>query len=128
MIDKFSINVDYDTDIEKARKIIKKIGQQFAEDPEFAPHIIEPLKMQGVQNFGDFGIELRAKMMTKPGEQFVIRRKALVAIKKAFEEAGIRIPFPTVTVREGQTPATAAAAHLEEKMKAAAEAKAAAAS
>jgi small-conductance mechanosensitive channel len=128
VIDKFSINVDYDTDIEQARKIIKKIGQQFAEDPEFAPHIIEPLKMQGVQNFGDFGIELRAKMMTKPGEQFVIRRKALVAIKKAFEEAGIRIPFPTVTVREGQSPAQAAAAHLEERAKAVAEAKAAAAS
>ena len=32
--------------------------------------------MQGVENFGDFGIELRIKMMTKPGEQFVIRRKA----------------------------------------------------
>ena len=95
----------------KARKIIKKIGQQFAEDPEYAPHIIEPLKMQGVQNFGDFGIELRIKMMTKPGEQFVIRRKAYVAIKKAFEEDGIKIPYPTVMVREGES-AAAAAAHL----------------
>ena len=112
VIDKFAINVDYQTDIEKARKIIKKIGQQFAEDPEYAPHIIEPLKMQGVQNFGDFGIELRIKMMTKPGEQFVIRRKAYVAIKKAFEEDGIKIPFPTVMVREGESPA-AAAAHLQ---------------
>ena len=59
VIDKFSINVDYQTDIEQARKIIKKIGQQLAEDPEYAPHIIEPMKMQGVENFGDFGIELR---------------------------------------------------------------------
>ncbi len=130
VIDKFSINVDYQTDIDKARKIIKKIGQQFADDPEYKPHIIEPLKMQGVQNFGDFGIELRLKMMTKPGEQFVIRRKAYVAIKKAFEEAGIKIPFPTVMVKEGESPA-AAAAHLQAKMKedaAAAEAAAAAAS
>ena len=94
VIDKFSINVDYDTDLEKARKLIKKIGQQLAEDPEYAPHIIEPLKMQGVENFGDFGIELRLKMMTKPGEQFVIKRKAYIAIKKAFEENGIKIPFP----------------------------------
>lgn len=109
VIDKFSINVAYDTDIEKARKIIKKIGLQFLENPEYAPHIIEPLKMQGVQNFGDFGIELRLKMMTKPGEQFVIRRKAYVAIKKAFEENGISIPYPTVHVREGESPAAAAA-------------------
>jgi small-conductance mechanosensitive channel len=126
VIDKFSINVGYDTDVEKARKIVKKIGQQFAEDPEYAPHFIEPIKMQGVQNFGDYGIELRMKMMTKPGEQFVIRRKAMVAIKKAFEEAGITIPFPTVMVREGESP-SAAAAHLHEKLKQEAAAQAAAA-
>lgn len=109
VIDKFSINVDYDTDIEKARKIIKKIGQQFLDNPEYAPHIIEPLKMQGVENFGDFGIELRMKMMTKPGQQFIIRRKAYVAIKKAFEDNGIRIPYPTVHVRDGESPSHAAA-------------------
>jgi small-conductance mechanosensitive channel len=111
VIDKFSINVDYATDIEKARKIIKRIGQQFAEDPEYGPHIIEPLKMQGVQNFGDYGIELRLKMMTKPGEQFTVRRKAYVAIKQAFEENGIKIPFPTVHVQEGQGAAAAVAQH-----------------
>lgn len=116
VIDKFSINVDYDTDVEKARKIVKKIGQEFAANPEYAPHIIEPMKMQGVQNFGDYGIELRVKMMTKPGEQFVIKRKAFVAIKKAFEEAGIRIASPSVQVRGGD-PSAAAAAHLQGKMK-----------
>src|SRR5215212_2518384 len=66
VIDKFSINVDNSTDVEKARKIVKKIGQQFAEDPEYAPHIIEPMKMQGVEQFGDYAIQLRLKMMTKP--------------------------------------------------------------
>ena len=35
--------------------------------------------MQGVEQFGDFAIQIRMKMMTKPGEQFVIRRKALCA-------------------------------------------------
>ncbi len=115
VIEKFSINVDYDTDIEKARKIIKKIGQQFAEDPEFAPHIIEPLKMQGVENFGDYGIELRLKLMTKPGEQFIIKRKAYVAIKKAFEENGIKISTPTVHVQEGAGAGAAAAHHAVQK-------------
>jgi moderate conductance mechanosensitive channel len=116
VIEKFSISVDYDTDVEKARKIVKNIGQQFAEDPEYAAHIIEPMKLQGVQNFGDYGIELRIKMMTKPGEQFVIKRKAFVMIKQAFEEAGIRIASPSVMVKGGETPA-AAAAYLNEKLK-----------
>ena len=32
--------------------------------------------MQGVEAFGDYAIQLRLKMMTKPGEQFIIRRRA----------------------------------------------------
>ncbi len=109
VIDKFSINVGYDTDVDKARKIVKKIGQQLADDPEFKSIVIEPLKMQGVQNFGDYGIELRIKMKTRPGEQFTMKRRAYVLIKKAFDEAGITIPVPTVSVREGESHAAAAA-------------------
>src|SRR5438874_5408558 len=52
------------------RKLIKQVGLDLTAEPEFAPPIIEPLKMQGVDAFGDFAIQLRAKMMTLPGEQF----------------------------------------------------------
>jgi small-conductance mechanosensitive channel len=64
--------------------------------------------MQGVQKFGDYGIEIRMKMKTTPGEQFTMRRKAFVIIKKTFEENGISIPFPTVHVQEGKSAAGAA--------------------
>lgn len=117
VIDKFSITVGYDTDVDKARKIIKKIGQQLAEDPEFKAIVIEPLKMQGVQNFGNYGIELRIKMKTKPGEQFTMKRRAYVLIKKAFDEAGITLPLPTVQVRDGSD-ARAAAANLVQELEA----------
>ncbi len=111
VIDKLTIGVTYDTDLEKARKLIKKIGQELAEDPELAPHIIEPLKMQGVEQFGDFAIKIRMKMMTKPGEQFVIRRKAYGLIKQAFAEHDIRFAFPTVQVAGGGDSVAAAAQH-----------------
>ena len=48
-IEKLTIGVTYDTDIDKARKIIKKVGQELKADPELAAGILEPLKMQGVQ-------------------------------------------------------------------------------
>ncbi|WP_262029633.1 mechanosensitive ion channel family protein [Microvirga sp. Mcv34] len=98
VIDKMTLNVTYDTDLDKAKKIIKQVGKDLAADPECAPNIIEPLKMQGVENFGDFAIQLRMKMMTRPGEQFVIRRKAFGLLKKAFDENGIEFAFPTVQV------------------------------
>jgi small-conductance mechanosensitive channel len=101
VIDKFSIGVTYDADLEKARKLIKQIGKDLAEDPDLGKHIMEPLKMQGVDQFGDFAIQIRIKMMTKPGEQFVIRRKAYGLIKKAFDANGIKFAYPTVQVAGG---------------------------
>ena len=55
VIEKMTITVTYDSDVEKARKLIKKIGQDLAQDPEFAASTLQPLKMQGVDSFGDFG-------------------------------------------------------------------------
>ncbi len=79
----------------------KEIGEKLAADLEHAPHIMEPMKMQGVDAFGDFAIQVRVKMKTRPGEQFVIRRKANALIKKAFDENGIKFASPTVQVSGG---------------------------
>jgi len=110
VIDKIAIGVTYDSDLEKARKLIKQIGLELQKDPEFGPLILEPLKMQGVDELGDYSITIRAKMMTLPGEQFVIRRQAYAMIKKAFDENGIKFAFPTVQVAGEAEPATAAVA------------------
>jgi small-conductance mechanosensitive channel len=73
--------------------------------------------MQGVETFGDYAIQIRMKMMTKPGEQFPIRRKANALIKKAFDANGIQFAFPTVQVAQGED-ATAAARQVLEIAKA----------
>jgi moderate conductance mechanosensitive channel len=110
VIDKIAIGITYDSDLVLAKKLIKQIGQELAKIPEFAPLIIEPLKMQGVDALGDFAVQIRAKMMTQPGEQFVIRRQAYAMIKKAFDENGIKFAFPTVQVAGEGEAATAAVA------------------
>lgn len=109
VIDKITIGVTYDSDVDLARRLIKKIGLELAADPEFAADTIEPLKMQGIDNFGDYAIVLRMKLTTKPGTQFGIKRRAFMMIKAAFEENGIKIAVPTVHVESGGE--TAAAAH-----------------
>jgi small-conductance mechanosensitive channel len=111
VIDKIRVGVTYDSDLEKARKLIKQIGLDLKSDPEFAPLILQPLKMQGVDNLGDYAVQIVAKMMTLPGEQSVIRRRAYAMIKKAFDEHGIKFAFPTVQVAGEGEAATAAVAH-----------------
>lgn len=113
VIDKLSIGITYDSDLDLAKKLIKQIGKDLAADPELAPHILQPLKMQGVEQFGDFAIQIRLKIMTKPGEQFVIRRRAYALIKKAFDANGVRFAFPTVQVAGGDTEAAVARQALQ---------------
>jgi len=114
VIEKLEFRLTYETDIAKVRKIVKRIGQELAEEPELAPHIIQPLKFQGVMAMEEDAMVVAAKFMAKPtGEQFVIRREAYYRIKKAFEDAGIRFAHRQVTVvvpPAGATPEAAAAA------------------
>jgi small-conductance mechanosensitive channel len=109
-IDKFTLTITYDSDIDKARKLIKQIGEQLKLDPELSQVIIEPMRMQRVDQFGDYGIVLKVKMKTRPGEQFAVRKKAFPMIKKLFDENGIEFAFPTVKVAgDDQDKKTAAA-------------------
>jgi small-conductance mechanosensitive channel len=110
VIEKITLTVTYDSDVEKARKLVKKIGLELAEDPEFKASTLEPLKMQGVDDFGDSGMVLRMKLKTRPGEQFGIKRRAFMMIKKAFDENGIKVAVPTVQVASGDQAEVAAAA------------------
>jgi small-conductance mechanosensitive channel len=104
VIDKIQVGVTYDTDLDKVKRIIKQVSKEIMADPELAPNILEPLKSQGVYAMGDFAIQIRMKIMTRPGEQFVVRRSIYSKIKKAFDANGIRFAFPTVTVAGTEPP------------------------
>jgi len=106
------IGITYDSDVDKAKKLIKQIGLELAQDPDLGPSILQPLKLQGVEQFDNYGMRIRTKMMTKPGEQFVIRRRANAMIKKAFDANGIRFAIPTVHVAHDAEGAPGAAAQL----------------
>ncbi|MEM6498693.1 MAG: mechanosensitive ion channel family protein, partial [Pseudomonadota bacterium] len=53
--------------------------------------------------------QIGVKFTTEPGKQFLIRRKALIGIQKAFAENGIEMAAPRVVV-ESQDPDQVAAA------------------
>ncbi|MDK1374211.1 mechanosensitive ion channel family protein [Sinorhizobium sp. 6-70] len=110
VIDKFKINVSYDTDVAKVKKVVKGVGAALLEDPELAPLIIETVKMKGVEQFGDYGVTLSFAMKTKPGNQTQVRRRAQALIKDAFKTNGISFASPTVQVAGDEAQSTTAAA------------------
>ncbi|MDH3910438.1 MAG: mechanosensitive ion channel [Rhodospirillales bacterium] len=117
VIMKLHFRVTYDTDVNKVKKIFKKIGTELMADETLGPGFIEPLKSQGVYAMEDSAMIVRAKFMAKPGEQFTIRKEVYRRIQEAFKEHGIKFAHREVTVHvpgvsdqaePGETPAEAA--------------------
>jgi small-conductance mechanosensitive channel len=101
VIMKLKFTVPFDTDLEKVRKLFKKIGQELMDDPNVAGDFIQPFKSQGVAEVNDVGIVLRGKFMAKPGTQWVIRKQVYARVQRAFEENGIHFARREVRVQLG---------------------------
>ena len=58
VIDKITVGVTYDTDLDLVKKVVKQVSKEIMADPILAKGIIEPLKSQGVAAMGDFAIQV----------------------------------------------------------------------
>ncbi|MEX0308618.1 MAG: mechanosensitive ion channel family protein, partial [Tateyamaria sp.] len=99
VIMKLPLRVTYDTDVEKVRKLIKKLGVALLDDPVIGDNFIQPLKSQGVIEMQDSAMIIRVKFMTKPGDQWLVRKKVYEEIRALFEREGIKFAHREVTVR-----------------------------
>ncbi len=106
VIMKLPLRVTYDTDVEKVRKLIKKLGQELLSDPVIGENFIQPLKSQGVIEMQDSAMIIRVKFMTKPGDQWLVRKKVYQEIRELFAREGIHFAHREVTVRlaDGKDP------------------------
>jgi small-conductance mechanosensitive channel len=115
---KFELRIAFETDIDLVRKIIKQIGIDIYEDPQFGPLMLAPLKSQGVNRMDDSALIIRCKFTAVPGQQYLIRREAFTRIQRVFEEQGIHFAPRRVLV-ESSTPSeaiNAAAATLDQEV------------
>jgi len=98
----FDIGVAYKEDTDKVMEIMKQVGDAMFEEPEYHEKILEPIEINGVNNFANSAVEIRARMKTKPILQWAIGREYRRRLKKAFDENNIEIPFPHTTIYWGE--------------------------
>jgi small-conductance mechanosensitive channel len=99
VIMKLPLRVTLDTDPERVRKLVKKLGQELLGDPTVGHKFLQPLKSQGVLSIDNFGMVVRIKFMTRPGDQFVTRRVVYARIHELFEREGIEFASRDVRIR-----------------------------
>ena len=98
IISKLDFRVRYDTDVDKVRKIIKKINKAISKHEEMGPVMLGKIKSQGVREMDDSAMIMRVKFKTIPGEQFVVRREVFRMMQESFRENGIEFAHRNVTV------------------------------
>ena len=96
---KLELRLPYETDIERVRKIIKRVGQEMLEHDQMGPGFILPLKSQGVMRVEESALIVRMKFTCKPGEQWVIRREAYRRVRDELANQGIHFAHREVRVR-----------------------------
>ena len=98
VIMKLEFRVPFDTDLNLVKKLIKNVGAELTANEDYGDGIIQTLKSQGVRRMEEFNMVVGVKFMTRPGEQWTVRRDAYQKVRDAFEANGIRMAERNVKV------------------------------
>jgi len=94
----FNIRVAYREDLDEVIDQVRQVDEDLRQNPEYAPNILSPIEILGVNELGDSGVVVQARTTTKPTMQWYVGREFNKRLKKRFDEAGIEIPYPHRTV------------------------------
>lgn len=92
------LSVAYNESVDRAMEVVRAIADGLATDPELSESIAEEAQILGVEELGESGVVIRVLLTTDPEDRWVIKREFLRRIKNGFDEAGIEIPYPHVTI------------------------------
>ncbi len=104
------MGVAYREDYDEVVEVMREVGAELQQDPEFGANMLEPLEIMGLNSFGDSAVIVRARLKTKPLTQWSTGREYNRRLKAAFDERGIEIPFPHTQIyfgvdKQGRAPA-----------------------
>ena len=93
------VGIAYREDPEQAFAVMRKVAEAMRAEPEWRDRMVADLEVLGVDKLGDSAVVLRARLrVVPPIQQWNVKREFLKRLKKAYDERGIEIPFPQLTV------------------------------
>ncbi len=94
------VGVGYGVDLDQAMDVMHSVAAELRADADFVPRILQDLEMAGVERWADSSVVIRARFKVAPLQQWTVRREYLRRLKRAFDLAGIEIPFPQVMLHQ----------------------------
>lgn len=96
---KFNLRFTRETEVEKLRKAVKKLGQEMLDDPQLKDEFLAPLKMQGIVDVAENALVVRFKFTVRPGKPSYIQREAVKRLIRVCREAGVEFASSLVSVQ-----------------------------
>lgn len=103
--------VAYREDPDEGLAVMREVARAMRDDPAWRDKMPEDIEIIGVERWDDSAVILRARLrVVPPIQQWNVKREFLKRLKKAYDERGIEIPYPHLTVyagsdKEGRAPA-----------------------
>ncbi|HSQ73473.1 MAG TPA: mechanosensitive ion channel family protein [Rubrivivax sp.] len=96
------IGVAYRENVDEVMAVMQEVARDLRADEAFAPRILDDLEMAGVDQWGDSAVVIKCRFKVVAMQQWAVKREYLRRLKNAFDERGIEIPFPHLTIYAGQ--------------------------
>ncbi|MGQ7790927.1 mechanosensitive ion channel domain-containing protein [Faunimonas sp. B44] len=94
------IGVAYREDVKEVKRLMEVAFERLKE--EQGVNLIGPMEMFGVQELGDSAVIVRSRLKTLPGKQWAVGRAYNERVKEVFDEGGVEIPYPHLTLYMGE--------------------------
>jgi moderate conductance mechanosensitive channel len=84
------IRITYTESVDRAIDTMREVGNSMREDPEWAPLLLDPLEILGLESIGDGYATIRAKFRTRPLNQGRVANELRRRLMTTFASRGIR--------------------------------------
>lgn len=96
------IRVAYRENVEQVIQVMETIGQALRNDEAFKLKILDDMEMAGVDQLTESAVVIRCRFKVIPLAQWDVRREYFKRLKTEFDQKGIAIPFPHLTLYPGE--------------------------